>query len=234
MIAKEMAGKLVPEGLMKSARGASGGAKTIRKQAAESAAPERMMISKRVVARVAPEILLMKTKGESPASKMIQKAAVASLNREKMMSRMGAVGVAVLPRKKTIPKVPAESLVPETTAMKAKSAEVASKKKQKAVVVNLVPERTMIKKAVVVSLVLETMAMKAKGASLASNKIRKAAVASLLPEIPTTQPAGAKVAKTMMIRKAMAESKVAWVGVFKTQVRATTLRPWTMAPWRTS
>jgi hypothetical protein len=88
MIAKEMAGKLVPEGLMKSARGASGGAKTIRKQAVESAAPE---------------ILLMKTKGESPASKMIRQVAVASLNRERTMSRMGLVGAAALPRKKTIP-----------------------------------------------------------------------------------------------------------------------------------
>jgi hypothetical protein len=91
-------------------------------------------------------------------------------------------------------------------AKKATSAEVASKKKQKAVVVNLVPGRTMIKKAVVVSLVLETIAMKVK----------------------TTE-----VANPMMTKNPMAESRAAWAGVFKTQARATTLRPWTMAPWRT-
>jgi hypothetical protein len=203
MIPREPAGKLVPEGLTKSGRDASGGAKSIRKQAAEGAAPERlMMISKRVVARVAPETLKMISKiKRAGANKMIT---VASLGRGKMTSRMVPVGAPALPRNKTCPKARASRMVPETLAMKTKGESLASNKIRKAAVARPVPERMMTNKTVVARVVPETLVMKAKGASLTSKKIKVAAVTRLDPENP------------MMIKKAMAESKAAWAGASRT------------------
>jgi hypothetical protein len=182
MIPREPAGKLVPEGLTKSAKGASGGAKTIRNAAAEGVAPEWTMINRGEMARVAPEMLAMKTKGKSPVSKMIKTVAVARLARGKMIIRMAPVGAAALPSRKTIPKARASKVVPETMAKKATSAEVASTMIRKVALERPVPERTMTNKAVAVRLVPAMMTMRA---------------------------ASTEVANPMMTRKAMAESKAA-------------------------
>lgn len=146
------------------------------------ALPGRKTIPKELGVSLVPEMLAKKTKGESPASKKTQRAVLVSLAQKMMMSKMVPVGTAALPRNKTSPTVRASKVVPETTAKKATSAEVVSKKIRKAALASLLPERTMTNKRMAVRLVPAMMAMRA---------------------------ASTEVANLMMTRNPMAESKAA-------------------------